>query len=137
MNRRAMMAQAVAVAVAVAAAALLAAPAARAEPSVVMRISHQVPQAHHMSEVLDAFAADVAARSGGGIAVQIFGSEQLARAAENYPSVARGAFEAAMSVNFQWGNTIPEMSALTIPYFFSELEQIRRFPQSEAWSRSA
>jgi C4-dicarboxylate-binding protein DctP len=31
-------------------------------------------------------------------------------------------------VNFQWGNTLPEMSAMTIPYGFAELERIRKFP---------
>jgi C4-dicarboxylate-binding protein DctP len=35
-------------------------------------------------------------------------------------------------VNFQWGNTLPEMSAMTIPYGFAELERIRKFPGSDA-----
>jgi C4-dicarboxylate-binding protein DctP len=62
----------------------------------------------------------------------VFPAEQLARAAENFPGVARGAFEAAAAVNFQWGNTLPEMSAMTIPYGFAELERIRKFPGSDA-----
>ncbi len=108
-----------------------AAAAAIAQP-VVMRISHQVPPAHHMTRLLEHFAADVKARTNGQVEVQLFGSEQLAKAAENFPAVAKGTIEAAMSVNFQWGKTIPEMSALTIPYFFTDLERIKRFPQSEA-----
>jgi tripartite ATP-independent transporter DctP family solute receptor len=99
---------------------------------VVMRISHQVPPAHHMTRLLESFAADVKARTNGQVEVQLFGSEQLEKAAENFPAVAKGSIEAAMSVNFQWGKTIPEMSALTIPYFFTDLERIKRFPQSEA-----
>ena len=94
-------------------ASLLAAAAASAQT--VMRLSHQVPPAHHMSKLLESFAAEVKERTKGEVEVKIFGSEQLAKAGENFPSVARGAFEAAMSVNFQWGKTIPEMSALTIP----------------------
>jgi len=105
---------------------------ATAQQAVVMRISHQVPPAHHMSKLLSAFAADVKQRSNGEVDVQLFGSEQLAKAAENFPAVAKGTIEAAMSVNFQWGNTIPEMSVFTIPYFFGDLEQIKRFPKSEA-----
>jgi C4-dicarboxylate-binding protein DctP len=97
-----------------------------------MRLSHQVPPAHHMSKLLESFAADVKERTKGEVEVKIFGSEQLAKAGENFPSVARGAFEAAMSVNFQWGKTIPEMSALTIPYYFTDLEKIKKFPTSEA-----
>ena len=114
-----------------AASAFVLATTAAAQP-VVMRISHQVPPAHHMTRLLESFAADVKARTNGGVEVQLYGSEQLAKAAENFPQVARGTIEAAMSVNFQWGTTIPEMSATLIPYAMSDLERIKRFPGSEA-----
>ena len=117
---------------ALAAALVLAAGPAFAQQKTTMRISHQVPPAHHMSKMLEGFAADVKARTKGEVEVQLYGSEQLAKAGENFPSVAKGAFEAAMSVNFQWGKTIPEMSALTIPYLFTDLERIKKFPASEA-----
>ncbi|MEP7183978.1 MAG: TRAP transporter substrate-binding protein DctP [Betaproteobacteria bacterium] len=100
--------------------------------AVVMRISHQVPPAHHMTKLLEGFAADVKQRTNGGVEVQLYGSEQLAKAAENFPAVARGTIEAAMSVNFQWGTTIPEMSVTMIPYAMGDLERIKRFPASEA-----
>lgn len=111
---------------------LAAAATVAAQQPVVMRISHQVPPAHHMTKLLESFAADVKARTNGGVEVQLYGSEQLAKAAENFPAVARGTIEAAMSVNFQWGTTIPEMSATLIPYAMGDLERIRRFPASEA-----
>jgi TRAP-type C4-dicarboxylate transport system substrate-binding protein len=100
--------------------------------TVVMRVSHQVPPAHHLTKLLQGFAADVKARTNGSVDVQLFGSEQLAKAAENFPQVARGNIEAAVSVNFQWGTTIPEMSATLIPYYMTDLAQIKRFPTSEA-----
>jgi len=103
-----------------------------AQQPVVMRISHQVPPAHHMTKLLEGFAADVKQRTNGQVEVQLYGSEQLAKAAENFPQVARGTIEAAMSVNFQWGTTIPEMSATLIPYAMGDLERIKRFPASEA-----
>ena len=105
---------------------------AAAQAATVMRLSHQYPPSHHIAGVLNAFAADVKTRSNGAVDVQVFPAEQLARVAENFPGVARGAFEAAVATNFTWGNTIPEMSGPTIPYFFAELEKNRRFPQSEA-----
>jgi TRAP-type C4-dicarboxylate transport system substrate-binding protein len=107
------------------------APVALAQ-AVVMRISHQVPPAHHLTKLLQEFAADVKARTSGQVDVQLFGSEQLAKAGENFPQVARGNIEAAMSVNFQWGTTIPEMSATLVPYYMTDLAQIKRFPTSEA-----
>jgi C4-dicarboxylate-binding protein DctP len=106
--------------------------AGAAAQTTVMRISHQVPPAHHMTRLLESFAADVKARTSGQVDVQLFGSEQLAKAAENFPQVARGNIEAAMSVNFQWGTTIPEMSVTLIPYAMGDLERIKRFPTSDA-----
>jgi TRAP-type C4-dicarboxylate transport system substrate-binding protein len=105
---------------------------ASGQAAVTMRLSHQVPPAHHMSGLLESFARKVAAKTSNGVQVQIAGSEQLARAGENFPAVARGSIEAAMSVNFQWGNTIPEMSALTIPYLFTDLARNQRFATSDA-----
>ena len=100
--------------------------------NVTMRVSHQVPTAHHLHGMLEGFAADVKQRSNGQIEVQLFPAEQLHKAAENYPAVARGAVEAALSVNQQWGNTIPEMNGPVIPFFFNDIEKIRKFPGSEA-----
>jgi C4-dicarboxylate-binding protein DctP len=110
----------------------LAAPAIARGQAATMRLSHQYPPAHHIAKLLEGFAADVGRRSNGAITVQTFPAEQLARVAENFPGVARGAFEAAVATNFTWGNTIPEMSAPTIPFLFTELERIRKFPGSEA-----
>jgi C4-dicarboxylate-binding protein DctP len=85
-----------------------------------------------MHKALLLFAEDVKQRTKGGVEVQLFPSEQLSKARENFPNVARGSIEAALSVNVQWGNTIPEMSAPTIPFFFTDLEKIKKFPGSEA-----
>jgi TRAP-type C4-dicarboxylate transport system substrate-binding protein len=97
-----------------------------------MRLSHQFPPSHHNARIMAAFAEDVKARSQGAVDVQVFPAEQLAKANENFPGVARGAFEAAAAVNFQWGTTIPEMNAPTIPYLFTDYARIQRFPGSEA-----
>jgi C4-dicarboxylate-binding protein DctP len=114
------------------AAALAAAAGTAAAQNVTMRISHQVPPAHHLTRMLDGFAADVKARSNGQVEIQVFGSESAFKAAENHPAVARGSIEAALSVNQQWGNTIPEMNVVVIPYLFVDLERIRKFPGSDA-----
>jgi C4-dicarboxylate-binding protein DctP len=113
------------------AASFILAPVALAQP-VVMRVSHQVPPAHHLSKLLQEFANEVKARTNGTVDVQLFGSEQLAKAGENFPQVARGNIEAAVSVNFQWGATIPEMSVTLIPYYMTDLEKIKRFTTSDA-----
>lgn len=103
-----------------------------AAQTVTMRISHQVPTAHHLHKMLEAFKADAEARTKGEVQVQIFPAEQLHKAAENHAAVARGSIEAALVVNMQWGNTLPEMNVVVIPYFFPDLERIKKFPGSEA-----
>ncbi len=98
----------------------------------VFRISHQLPPAHHIAQLVEAFAADVEARTDGAVDVQIFGASQAYNPDQHHPAVARGEIEGAIAVNFQWGNTIPEMNVVTIPYFFTDLARIEAFPGSEA-----
>lgn len=109
-----------------------AAAAAADTATVVMRISHQMPPAHHIAGLVEQFAADVEERTDNRVDVQVFGSEQAFKADQNHPAVARGQIEAAVSVNFQWGSTIPEMNVVTIPYYFTDLERIEKFTGSPA-----
>jgi len=109
----------------------VAAQSARAADA-TMRISHQVPVAHHLHKAIEGFKVEVEKRTEGKIEVKIFPAEQIAKAAEHHPSVARGSLEAAVATNFQWGNTIPEMNVMTIPYLFTDLERIKKFPGSDA-----
>lgn len=102
------------------------------QSKVVMRLSHQMPTGHHMHKILETFAAEVKVNSGGAVEVQLFPAEQAAKARDNHPSVARGGIEAAASLNFQWGNTIPEMNVTVIPYLITEIDKIRKWHDSEA-----
>lgn len=102
-----------------------------AQAQTTFRISHQLPPSHHIAQLLERFAEDVEARSNGALDVQIFGASQAFSPEQHHPAVARGDIEGAISVNFQWGNTIPEMNVVTIPYFFTDLDRIEKFPGSE------
>ncbi|MBA3516612.1 MAG: TRAP transporter substrate-binding protein DctP [Rhizobiales bacterium] len=104
-------------------------PASAAEYT--MRISHQLPPAHHIAQLVDGLATEIEERSANRIDVEILGAAQAFKPEQNHPAVARGQIEAAISVNFQWGNTIPEMNLVTIPYFLTDLERIKKFPGSE------
>jgi C4-dicarboxylate-binding protein DctP len=106
--------------------------AAFAQAKVTMRISHQLPPAHHIAQLTEAFAADVKKSTNGEVDVQVFGASKAFKPGENYPAVAKGDIEGALAVNFEWGNTIPEMSVTSIPYLFTDLEKIKKFPGSEA-----
>ena len=104
--------------------------ASLAADAVQMRISHQLPPKHHLSPIIDSFAADVEKLSGNTIDVQVFGANQLFKPEENYPAVAKGGIEAAVAVNFQWGSTIPVMNVTLMPYTFTDLDAMARFADS-------
>lgn len=97
----------------------------------VMRVSHQLPPKHHIAKKIDAWAADIEKRSGDSIDVQVFGANQAFGAKENYPAVAKGDIEAAFSVNFQWGKTVPEMNVTLKPYSVTNIDVLRKWPGSE------
>lgn len=105
-------------------------PAAAAE--FTMRISHQVPPAHHLAVNLEQFAKDVRDATKGRVEVQLFGAAQLFKPNQNHAAVASGKIEAASILSFQWGGTIPEMSVTIIPYLMSSVGKQKAFIGSEA-----
>ena len=101
-----------------------------ASDKVEMRISHQLPPKHHLSPIIDNFASDIEKLSGDTIDVQVYGANQIFKPKENFPAVAKGSIEAAVSVNFQWGSTIPAMNVTLMPYSFTNLETMGKFADS-------
>jgi len=93
-----------------------------AQAETPMRRSHQLPPPHAVTQVIDRWAAEVETRSDGEIDVQIFGANSLVGARENIISVASGNIECAFSVQFQWGRTLPIMTATTRPFSFADLD---------------
>lgn len=97
-----------------------------------MRCSHQLPPGHHISTVIDKWAAEVETLSNGELDVQVFGADSLIRANDNILAVARGEIECAFSLNFQWGRTLPLMNVTVGPYTMSSIEAWKKWPTSEA-----
>lgn len=116
----------------VAALALSTSIAGAASAAEVMRCSHQLPPPHHIAQVIDRWAAEVEALSGGEIDVQVFGADSLVKAKDNILSVAKGDIECAYSLNFQWGKTLPLMNVTLGPYTMSSIEAWKKWPTSEA-----
>lgn len=97
-----------------------------------MRCSHQLPPGHHIAKVVDKWAAEIKSQAGDDLDVQVFGANSLVPAKQNIVSVAKGDVECALSVNFQWGKTLPIMNVTLAPYAFGDLELWRKWPKSEA-----
>ncbi len=117
---------------ATASATALLAPPTDAEAATRMRCSHQLPPAHHISKVVERWAAEVKTLSDGDLDVQVFGSDSLIKANENILAVAKGDIECAFSLNFQWGKTLPLMNVTVGPYTMSSIEAWKKWPTSEA-----
>ncbi|PWW00293.1 C4-dicarboxylate-binding protein DctP [Hoeflea marina] len=112
--------------------ALALAASTAAHAATAMRCSHQLPPGHHISKVVDRWAAEVEAESEGELDVQVFGADSLVGAKENIVAVAKGDIECAFSLNFQWGKTLPIMNVTVAPFAFGDLEIWRKWPESEA-----
>lgn len=104
-------------------------------PSVVigkdLRISHQLPPKHHIAKKISAWGSDIEKFSQGSIKVKMFGANQAFGAKQNFPAVAKGDIDAAFSVNFQWGKTVPEMNVTLKPYSVTDLNVLKKWPDSK------
>lgn len=96
-----------------------------------LRVSHQLPPKHHIAKKIDAWAADIEKFSGGSIKVKMFGANQAFGSKQNFPAVAKGDIEAAFSVNFQWGKTVPAMNVTLKPYSVTDLNVLKKWPGSK------
>ena len=96
-----------------------------------MRISHQLPPKHHIAKMISAWGSDIEKFSGGSIKVKMFGANQAFGAKQNFPAVAKGDMDAAFSVNFQWGKTVPEMNVTLKPYSVTDLNVLKKWPDSK------
>ncbi|CAO3425406.1 TRAP transporter substrate-binding protein DctP [Azospirillum endophyticum] len=103
-----------------------------AEAATRMRCSHQLPPSHHISKIIERWAAEVKTLSDGDLDVQVFGSDSLIKANDNILAVAKGDIECAFSLNFQWGKTLPLMNVTVGPYTMSSIEAWKKWPTSEA-----
>ena len=96
-----------------------------------MRISHQLPPKHHIAKMISVWGSDIEKFSGGSINVKMFGANQAFGAKQNFPAVAKGDMDAAFSVNFQWGKTVPEMNVTLKPYSVTDLNVLKKWPNSK------
>ena len=103
-----------------------------AEPA-VMRLVHVAPLDHQMTWSLQTFAAEVKDRTKGQVVVDVVTKPRPMPDWHEFPNlVAKGDLEAAAIPNFFWVHAMPEMDVWMIPHFFTSLDQMRKFPGSDA-----
>lgn len=98
----------------------------------VLRVSHQLPPGHHVAHILEGWAKAVARAAEGRIEIRLHGANSAFQPEQNYPAVVRGEIEAALSSNFQWSATVPEMNLTLAPFALADPEALERWPDSAA-----
>jgi TRAP-type transport system periplasmic protein len=102
--------------------ALAAAPVAAQQ----LRIASNFPTQHTSSAAMEQFKADVEAATARGVTVDLFPAMQLGGAQENVDQVRSGAIFATVIGAAFLSRTVPEISALSVPFLFTSREQAFR-----------
>lgn len=105
---------------------------AAAAQQYTLRFAHQLPPQHYLAKEYETWAKAVEEKSGGSIHVEIFPAAQAFKPDEVFPAVAQGRIEAGMQMTFQWGNTVPEMAVMTVPYLLTNEAEATKFVNHSA-----
>ena len=106
--------------------AALAAAAAGAAHAQQLRIASNFPTQHTSSVAMDQFKADVEAATKKELTVDLFPAMQLGGAQENVDQTRSGAIFGTVIGAAFLSRTVPEISALSVPFLFTSREQAFR-----------
>jgi TRAP-type transport system periplasmic protein len=112
-----------------AAVALFAAHAAAQQP---LRIASNFPTQHTSSVAMEQFKADVEKLTARGVSVDLFPAMQLGGAQENVDQVRSGTIFGTVIGAAFLSRTVPEISALSVPFLFTSREQAFRVVDGKA-----
>lgn len=97
-----------------------------------IRCSHQFPPQHHVTALIEFWAAEVERLTKGHIEIDLVGEAKLFKPEENIVAVAKGDVECAFSLNFQWSRKLPLMTATLAPFAMTSPRIPRQWPESQA-----
>jgi len=103
---------------------LLALPAGAA--TYKMRLTHQLPETHHIAVDIKYFKGLVEQKTGGKVEVEIYPAAQAVKPKEVINAVATGAIEAGVTTNFEWAGVLPVMDVFIVPFLITELPVIEK-----------
>ena len=91
-----------------------------------MRISHQMPDSHHISMNVKYFKNLVEQKTNGMVEIEVYPAAQAFKPKEVINAVVTGGIEAAVSTNFQWSGMLPVMDVVLIPWLITDLPVIEK-----------
>jgi len=89
-----------------------------------MRISHQLPDSHHIGVDIKYFKKLVEEKTNGTVEVEVYPAAQAFKPKEIIRAVVTGSIEAGVSTNFQWSGMLPVMDVVLIPWLITDLPVI-------------
>jgi tripartite ATP-independent transporter DctP family solute receptor len=96
-----------------------------------MRLTHQMPETHHLAVDAKYFKNLVEEKTGGKVQVEIYPAAQAFKPKEVINAVATGAIEAGVTTNFEWSGVLPEMDVFIVPFLVTELPVIEKSMNGE------
>jgi C4-dicarboxylate-binding protein DctP len=100
-----------------------------------LRISHQLPDTHHIGMNIQHFKSLVEQKTQGRVAVEVYPAAQAFKPKEIIKAVVTGGIEAGVSTNFQWAGMLPIMDAVLIPWLITDPSVISQVVGGEAGAR--
>ena len=97
-----------------------------------MRITHQLPESHHIGQDINYFKKIVEERSGGRMEVEVYPAAQAFKPKEVIPAVVQDSIEAGVTTNFGWAGMLPIMDVVLIPWLVTDLDTIEKTLNGEA-----
>ena len=100
--------------------------ASSAQAEKVLRLTLQLPATHHLGKNVQAFADEVADKTGGEVKLEIYPSAQLYKDSEVPQAVASGAVEMGVASVSQFAGTIPAVDLFYVPFLFSSQDALNK-----------
>lgn len=91
-----------------------------------MRISHQLPDSHHIGVNIKYFKSLVEEKTNGAVEVEVYPAAQAFKPKEIIKAVVTGSIEAGVSTNFQWAGMLPIMDVVLVPWLITDLPVIEK-----------
>jgi tripartite ATP-independent transporter DctP family solute receptor len=96
-----------------------------------MRLTHQMPETHHLAVDAKYFKSLVEEKTGGKVEVEIYPAAQAFKPKEIINAVATGAIESGVTTNFEWAGVLPVMDVFIVPFLVTELPVIEKAMSGE------
>jgi TRAP-type C4-dicarboxylate transport system substrate-binding protein len=109
---------------------------ARADDTITLKMAHQWPDDpnDYVVSTGKKFAAEVAARSGGKIHINIFPADSLVKALDTHTALRNGSVDLAIYPYIYAAGAIPEMNLVLLPGLWKTPQDVFNFRNSEPWS---